>query len=89
VISDRARSFVTFKYHDVLSGSVNLGMDLVLCRNLLIYFEKEHQETALRNIHHDLNPDGFLVLGKTENIARGMLDYFEVVDLRERIYRKR
>ena len=89
VMSDRARSLVTFKYHDVLSGSVHLGMDLVLCRNLLIYFQKEHQETALRNLHHDLNPDGFLVLGKTENIARGMLDYFEVVDLRERIYRKR
>jgi chemotaxis methyl-accepting protein methylase len=88
-VSDEARALVTFKRHDVLSGSLNPRMDLVLCRNLLIYFEKELQEKALRNLHASLNPGGFLILGKTETITPQMLDYFEVVDLRERIYRKK
>ena len=89
VLSDRARVLVTFKHHDVVSDSLNPGMDLVLCRNLLIYFQKELQEKALRNMHATLNPGGFLILGKTENIPLQMLDHFEVVDLRERIYRKK
>jgi chemotaxis protein methyltransferase CheR len=64
-------------------------MDLVLCRNLLIYIKRELQEKALCNIHAALNSGGFLILGKTETITPQMLDYFEVVDLRERIYRKK
>jgi chemotaxis methyl-accepting protein methylase len=88
-VSDEARALVTFKRHDVLSGSLNPGVDLVLCRNLLIYFQKELQEKALCNLHAALNPGGFLILGKTETITPQMLDHFEVVDLRERIYRKK
>ncbi len=88
-MSDEARALVTFKRHDVLSGSLDPHVDLVLCRNLLIYFQKELQEKALCNLHAALNPGGFLILGKTETITPQMLDYFEVVDLRERIYRKK
>jgi len=88
VVSDGARSLVTFRRHDIVSGSPIWGMDLVLCRNLLIYFQKELQKKVLRNIHTALNPDGFLVLGKTETIIPQMLEYFDVVDLTERIYRK-
>jgi chemotaxis methyl-accepting protein methylase len=63
-------------------------MDLVLCRNLLIYFEKELQGEILYNLHTALNPGGFLILGKTETIPEQMRDYFDVIDLTERIYRK-
>jgi len=88
VVSDRARSLVTFMHHDIVSGSPQSGMDLVLCRNLLIYFQKELQEKTLCNIHSALKPDGFLVLGNTETITPQMFDYFQVVDLTKRIYRK-
>ena len=88
VVSDRVRVLVSFKRHDIVSGIQKRGMDLVLCRNLLIYFEKELQEQVLNNLHTALNPGGFLILGKTETIPEQMRDYFEVVDLTERIYRK-
>jgi chemotaxis protein methyltransferase CheR len=88
VVSDRVRVLVSFKHHDVISGIQKRGMDLVLCRNLLIYFQKELQEKTLHNLHTALNPGGFLILGKTETITKQMKDYFEVVDLTERIYRK-
>ncbi len=88
VVSDRVRVLVSFKRHDIVSGIQKRGMDLVLCRNLLIYFEKELQEQVLHNLHTALNPGGFLILGKTESLTEQMRDYFEVIDLNERIYRK-
>jgi len=89
VVSDRARSLVAFRHHDIVSDNPKSGMDLVLCRNLLIYFQKELQEKALRNLHTALTSGGFLVLGKTESITPQMNDYFQVLDLKERIYRKK
>lgn len=88
VVSDPVRLLVSFKHHDIVSGIQKRGMDLVLCRNLLIYFERELQEQVLLKLHTALNPGGFLILGKTETITEQMRDYFEVVDLKERIYRK-
>jgi chemotaxis protein methyltransferase CheR len=88
ILSDKARSLVSFNYHDIVSGNTFSGMDLVLCRNLLIYFQKELQKTILQNLHAALNPGGFFVLGKTETLPPQMFDCFDVVDLRERIYRK-
>jgi len=89
VVSDRARALVSFEYHDIVSGRSKSSMDLVLCRNLLIYFEKELQQRALSNLYSSLNPGGFLILGKTESVGHQMSDCFEVVDLRERVYRKK
>ena len=87
-VTDQVSALVTFKLHDVISDNVMSRMDLILCRNLLIYFKKELQEKVLSNLHNALNPGGFLILGKTETISPQMIDYFEVIDLRERIYRK-
>jgi len=89
VVTDRVKGLVTFKPHDIVSGNIKSGMDLVLCRNLLIYFEKELQEKVLRNLHNALNSGGFLILGMTETPATKTVDYYEVVDLAERIYRKK
>ena len=88
VVSDRVRVLVSFRHHDIVSGIPKRSMDLVLCRNLLIYFQKELQEKVLRNLHAALSPGGFLVLGKTENLTDQMRGCFEVVDLIERLYRK-
>ena len=88
VISDRVRVLVSFERHNIVSGIPKRGMDLVLCRNLLIYFERELQEKVLRNLHSALNPGGFLVLGMTETLPEQIREQFEMVSLTERIYRK-
>ena len=88
VINDRVRALVKFRYHDIVGGNTISGMDLVLCRNLLIYFQKELQDKILRKLHTALNPGGFLVVGNTESIPPQTRDFFDVVSLRERIYRK-
>jgi chemotaxis protein methyltransferase CheR len=88
ILSDNARSLVSFIRHDIVSGDTFSGMDLVSCRNLLIYFQKELQKTVIQNLYTALNSGGFFVLGKTETLPPCMVECFEVVDLRERIYRK-
>ncbi len=89
IVSDKAKSLIIFKYGDIVLGNATSGVDLILCRNLLIYFQKELQEKTLHNLFAALNPGGFLVLGKTETLPPQKLDRFEVVDSRERIYRKK
>jgi chemotaxis protein methyltransferase CheR len=88
IVNDRVRSLVKFRYHDIVTGNTISGLDLVLCRNLLIYFQKELQEKILHKLHTALNPGGFLVIGNTESIPPPMRELFDVVSLRERIYRK-
>ena len=89
VVSDRVRVLVSFERHDVVSSFPKHGMDIILCRNLLIYFQKALQEKVLQNLHHTLNPEGFLILGKTESLPYQMKDCFKAVDLQERVYRKK
>jgi chemotaxis protein methyltransferase CheR len=88
VVNDMVKSLVKFRYHDIVTGNTISDMDLVMCRNLLIYFQKELQEKILRKLHTALNNGGFLVMGNTEFIPLQMREFFDVVSLRERIYRK-
>jgi chemotaxis methyl-accepting protein methylase len=89
IVNDIVRSLVSFRHHDLILDRQELRMDLVLCRNLLIYFEKALQEKAIRNLYSAMNAGGFLVLGKTETMPSIITDLFHVVDLKERVYMKR
>ncbi len=88
VVSDRVRVLVDFHRHDIVLGLEKRDMDLVLCRNLLIYFEKGLQEKTVRNLHSALNPGGFLILGKSETLPERVRGHFEIIDLAERVYRE-
>ena len=77
-----------FRAHDLLSPSLHRGQDLVLCRNVLIYFEQELQERILDRIARSLRPGGVLVLGRVERITETVREGFEVVNLRDRVYRR-
>ena len=62
-------------------------LDLVSCRNVLIYMDAALQKRVLPLLHYALNPDGFLFLGTSENIG-GFIDLFEVVEPSNRIFAK-
>jgi chemotaxis protein methyltransferase CheR len=64
------------------------GLDLILFRNVLIYMERDFQEKILMKIYNRLHDRGFLVLGKVETLIGESKSLFNVVDSRERIYRK-
>src|ERR1043166_5117164 len=63
-------------------------LDLVCCRNLLIYFQPHAQKTVLTLFHFSLKPGGFLFLGSSESPG-GLLDELDTIDEHSKIYRKR
>ncbi len=63
-------------------------LDLIVCRNVLIYLGPSLQSAAMRLFHYALQPNGYLVVGLSESVGPGS-DLFELVDKKTRIYSRR
>lgn len=81
------RDACVFAAHNVLNDPPFSNMDLVSCRNLLIYLEPTAQRRVLSLLHYALRPAGILVLGGSETVGVSG-ELFDVVDARHKIYRK-
>jgi chemotaxis methyl-accepting protein methylase len=82
------RRLVRFERRDLLAEAAPPGAhQLICCRNVMIYFDRETQERLFEKFHAALAPDGFLVLGKVETLLGAARTRFAVVDGRERIFR--
>jgi len=89
VVSPGVRNLVRFERRDLLGEPAPPGpFDLVVCRNVLIYFDRETQERVFEKFYESLAPDGFLVLGKVETLLGPIRSRFAPVDARERIFRR-
>jgi chemotaxis protein methyltransferase CheR len=85
-LSDR----VLFSAHNLATDMVFAEMNIIFCRNVLIYFNKELQNRVIKMFYESLCPGGFLCLGSKESLK--FTDYahkFEVVAEKEKIYRKK
>lgn len=79
------RDMILFTPHSVLRDPPFSRQDLICCRNLLIYLQRDIQQYALDTFHYSLNPNGFLFLGNSESTA-GKETLFQTVDKNHRIY---
>ncbi|MDP1567890.1 MAG: protein-glutamate O-methyltransferase CheR [Polaromonas sp.] len=83
------RDNVTFADHSLATDSVFSETQMVLCRNVLIYFNKKLQDRALGLFHESLSHRGFMGLGSKESIDfSAYAKRFESLDQPERIFRK-
>jgi chemotaxis protein methyltransferase CheR len=80
---------VIFQYHDLISGPKKHNLDLIFCRNVVIYFTRQLQEVLYKDFYNALNPGGFFIMGKTETLVGESRDLFIPYNLNERIFRKR
>jgi len=87
ILSPAIREMVSFKHGEMFNNLIYHDCDLLLCRNVLIYFAREQQEKILINIAQALGIKGFLMLGKSETIMGASRTYFQTVCPEERIYR--
>jgi len=70
-VNQQLQQNVSFQLHNLLEPlRPPQRFDVVFLRNVLIYFDAEHQETVLRQARHSLKDDGRLILGESETIAR-------------------
>lgn len=75
-IKDHIRAMAQFKKMNLMKPFVGLGKyDIVLCRNVMIYFTEEDRRKIYQNIAKVLEPDGYLIIGSTESLA-GHADLF-------------
>lgn len=79
------RDMVVFAKHNLAEDPPFLGLDVVSCRNVLIYFTSRLQERVLRTVHYSLDPRGILFLGKSETAGQPP-GLFEPVDKQSKIY---
>ena len=90
VFDKTLRENITFADHSLATDSVFSETQLVLCRNVLIYFNKRLQDRALGLFHDSLGYRGFLGLGSKESLDFSVhTDHFEPLARAERIFRKR
>lgn len=81
---------VVFADHNLVSDSVFAEVNLILCRNVLIYFNKELQNKVINLFYQSLSPIGFLCLGTKESLRFSQLEgNFTSVDSLQKIYKKK
>ena len=88
VVAKEVRDLCIFSPHSVIRDPPFSRIDLVSCRNLLIYFGADVQNQVIPMFHYALRPDGYLFLGTSENIGQ-FGDLFAPVEKKQRIFRRR
>ena len=86
-VGKAVRELCVFARHDLTADPPFPHLDLVSCRNLLIYFGAELQRRVIPSLHYGLAAGGYLVLGRSESIA-GAARLFDTVDKAHKIFRK-
>ena len=81
------RRSVIFGRNDLVQDAPISRIDLLVCRNTLMYFNAEMQSRILRRFHFGLDDDGYLLLGKSEMLITHT-DLFAPVELKRRVFRK-
>ncbi|MHC1599819.1 MAG: CheR family methyltransferase [Candidatus Methanospirareceae archaeon] len=87
-IKEKVKHLVRFQQHDLFSGKKFSHFDVIFCRNVFIYFQKELQSRLLLDFYNALNIGGYLIMGKTETMLGEAREKFVCVNTRERIYKK-
>ena len=81
------RDLCVFARHDLTSDPPFSQLDLMSCRNVLIYFDSVLQGRALSVFHYGLKPGGILILGSSETVG-GHTELFEAVDRKHKLYQR-
>jgi len=89
-VKEELKKNILFFQHSLLSNGELNEFNLILCRNVFIYFNDSLQERVLKNFYNSLGNHGFLVLGKSESVQRNNGEkYFSKYDEMLKIYKKK
>jgi two-component system, chemotaxis family, CheB/CheR fusion protein len=88
-IGKTIRDLCIFSTQNVFSDPPFSRMDLVSCRNVMIYLSQSLQKRVIPIFHYALNPTGFLMIGNTEGLLGVGSELFETADKKQKMYRKR
>jgi two-component system, chemotaxis family, CheB/CheR fusion protein len=86
LVNESIRKNIVFAAHNILKDSPFSKLDLMICRNLFIYFKQEVQSRILSLIYYSIKPAGFLFMGSSETLGE-MVEGYESLDPKWKIYR--
>ncbi len=86
-VTKEVREMCVFSEHSLIRDPPFLGLDLLSCRNVLIYLDADIQKKLVPVFHYALKRDGYLFLGASEGLA-GDAELFETVDKQFRVFRR-
>jgi len=86
-VNSEIREMVVFAQHNIIMHPPFTSIDILSCRNLLIYMDAELQKKILKLFHYSLNSDGILILGSSETLG-AMSQFFNPADARLKIYKR-
>lgn len=84
-VKDFIRKMVIFSLHDIINNPPFLNIDLISCRNFLIYFKSYPQRKILASLHFAIKSNGFLFLGKSESLGE-FIDSYNTISGKWKIY---
>lgn len=87
-VIDELRNITHFTHHDLISDPKMNHFDIIICRNVMIYFKKEIQEQLQLNFYQALEKGGFFAIGKSETLLGTAPGLFKPYNTRERLYIK-
>jgi len=87
-VSKQIRDMIVFAPQNIIKDPPFTKLDLLCCRNLMIYFDLVLQEKLLPLFHYSLKPEGYLFLGSSETIG-SFINYFRLIDNKSKIYQKK
>ncbi len=87
-IAPQLRSLVSFQRINFMDDDLGLAdkMDIIFCRNVVIYFDKPTQQTLMQKFHRQLRPGGYLFIGHSETLSGLNVDFVPVAST---VYRRR
>jgi chemotaxis protein methyltransferase CheR len=87
-VKDFVKQLVSFEKHDLMKPSLRKGFDLILCRNVMIFFSRESQQQIHMHFCNALREGGYLVIGKAEVLSGEPSAKFLCDDVNCRVYQK-
>ncbi|MBL4711786.1 MAG: protein-glutamate O-methyltransferase CheR [Gammaproteobacteria bacterium] len=88
-LSERLLKHVSFNQHDLTQEQGFTSPQLIMCRNVMIYFNQTLQDKVLASFYANLIPNGFLVIGPKESLGQSLIaNKLEIIDKDNRIYKR-
>ncbi len=87
-VKDFVKRIIHFQQFDLMKPSIHQNIDLILCRNVMIYFQKESQQKIHMMFYGSLKDGGYFVAGKSEILSGEPAERFKPIDHTVRVYQK-
>jgi chemotaxis protein methyltransferase CheR len=87
-VAERVRRMVVFDFHNLKHENGLSGLDIIFCRNVMIYFDDLEQKRLVNKLYQSLDPGGYLLLGHAETLHGWNLNFQFIYDRKGTAYRK-